>query len=128
MVVESTDPLEVLEYAMRYFFALAIHLAKGAAPMDDVSKCLNRAAALAAQAAPYRHPRLSAIKHVDAGIAGGIDGIRADATPEELRAEIAKRPPIWRPAPDFRQPVAHQMGMCERCRTVPPQRSLSAPQ
>jgi hypothetical protein len=60
------DPLEVLEYAMRYFFALSVHLAKGAAPMDEVAKCLNRAASLAAQAAPYRHPRLSAVKHVDA--------------------------------------------------------------
>jgi hypothetical protein len=40
-------------------------------------------------AAPYRHPRLSAVKHIEQG--DTIDGISANATPEELRAEVAKR-------------------------------------
>jgi regulator of protease activity HflC (stomatin/prohibitin superfamily) len=44
---------------------------------------------LAALAAPYRHARLSAVKHIEH--ADTIDGISANATPEELRAEIAKR-------------------------------------
>jgi hypothetical protein len=54
-----------------------------------VQKCLKRAAQLAALAAPYRHARLSAVKHLEQ--ADSIDGISANATPEELRAEIAKR-------------------------------------
>jgi hypothetical protein len=45
-------------------------------------------------AAPYRHPRLSAVKHIDQ--ADTIDGIRSDASPEELRAEIAKRVALLR--------------------------------
>jgi hypothetical protein len=44
---------------------------------------------LGALAAPYRHPRLSAVKHLEQ--TDSIDGIRSDASPEELRAEIAKR-------------------------------------
>jgi hypothetical protein len=43
----------------------------------------------ASLAAPYRHARLSAVKHMEPG--DTIDGISANATPEELRAEIAKR-------------------------------------
>jgi hypothetical protein len=42
-----------------------------------------------ALAAPYRHARLSAVKHLEQ--TDSIDGIRSDASPEELRAEIAKR-------------------------------------
>ena len=51
----------------------------------------------AAIAAPFRQPRLSAVKHVD-GLSrdGSIDGIPADATPEQLRAEIVKRVALLR--------------------------------
>ena len=90
LVVDVADPLEVIEQVMRYFYMLGIHGAKHKAPLEDVAKCLNRAARLAALAAPYRHPRLSAVKQIDQQ-AGSIDGIRSDASPEELRAEIAKR-------------------------------------
>ena len=45
---------------------------------------------MAALAAPYRHARLSAVKHLEQG-SNTIDGIRSDASAEELRAEIAKR-------------------------------------
>jgi hypothetical protein len=45
-------------------------------------------------AAAYRHPKLSAVKHIDR--ADSIDGISANATPEELRAEIAKRVALLR--------------------------------
>ena len=38
-----------------------------------------------------RHPRLSAVKHIDHQAGDTIDGISSNATPEELRAEIAKR-------------------------------------
>jgi hypothetical protein len=35
------------------------------APLDEVCKCFEKAAHLAALAAPYSHPRLSAVKHID---------------------------------------------------------------
>jgi hypothetical protein len=75
---------------MRYFYSLAQTGRKANAPLDEVRKCYREAAQLAALAAPYRHARLSAVKHLEQG-SNTIDGISANATPEELRAEIAKR-------------------------------------
>jgi hypothetical protein len=63
--------------------------AKSKAPVDEVQKCFQKALYAASLAAPCRHARLSAVKHIDQ--ADTIDGISANATPEELRAEIAKR-------------------------------------
>jgi hypothetical protein len=83
------DPLHVIETVMRYFYSLAQSGHKANAPLDEVRKCFREAAQLAALAAPYRHARLSAVKHIDQ--ADTIDGISANATTEELRAEIAKR-------------------------------------
>jgi hypothetical protein len=89
LVVDVADPLEVIDQVMRYFYGLGVHGAKNKAPIDDVQKCFNKALYAASLAAPYRHARLSAVKHIDQTHA--IDGISANATPEELRAEIAKR-------------------------------------
>jgi hypothetical protein len=53
------------------------------------SECLyERAAHLAVLVAPYRHPRLSATKVINGDT---LDGIKDDATAEELREELAKR-------------------------------------
>jgi hypothetical protein len=54
-----------------------------------VQKYFQKALHAASLAAPYRHARLSAAKHLEQ--ADSIDGISANATPEELRAEIARR-------------------------------------
>jgi hypothetical protein len=89
LMVDAADPIEVIERVMRYFFSLGVHGAKNKAPVDEVQRCFNRALHAASIAAPYRHPRLSAVKHLEQ--ADSIDGISANATPEELRAEIAKR-------------------------------------
>jgi hypothetical protein len=89
LVVNAADPLEVIEQVMRYFFSLGVQGAKNQAPIEDVQKCFNRALHAASIAAAYRHPKLSAVKHLEQG--DTIDGISANATPEELRAEIAKR-------------------------------------
>jgi hypothetical protein len=89
LVVDVADPLEVIEEVMRYFFSLGVHGAKNKAPIEDVQKCFNRALHAASIAAAYRHPKLSAVKHLEQ--IDSIDGISASATPEELRAEIAKR-------------------------------------
>jgi hypothetical protein len=89
LMVDVADPIEVIERVMRYFFSLGVHGAKNKAPVDEVQRCFNRALHAASIAAPYRHPRLSAVKHIEQ--IGSIDGIIANATPDEIRAEIAKR-------------------------------------
>jgi hypothetical protein len=89
LVVDVADPLEVIDQVMKYFYGLGVHGAKSKAPVDEVQKCFQKALYAASLAAPYRHARLSAVKHIDN--ADTIDGISANATPEELRAEIAKR-------------------------------------
>jgi hypothetical protein len=91
IALDGVDPLHVIEWAMRYFFGLAQTGREANAPLEDVRKCVREAASLAALAAPYRHARLSAVKHVDHPGGNTIDGIRPDASPDELRAEIAKR-------------------------------------
>ena len=90
LVVDVVDPLEAIEQIMRYFYGLGVQGAKNKAPIDDVQKCFNNALYAASIAAPYRHPRLSAVKHIDHQ-GNTIDGISANASVEELRAEIAKR-------------------------------------
>jgi len=85
IALDGVDPLHVIEWAMRYFFGLAQTGQQANAPMDEVRKCIREAAQLAALAAPYR----SAVKQI--GPQDGLDGISADATAEELRAELAKR-------------------------------------
>jgi hypothetical protein len=74
---------------MRYFYSLGVHGAKNKAPVDEVQKCFQKALYAASLAAPYRHARLSAVKHIEQG--DTIDGISPNATADELRAEIAKR-------------------------------------
>ena len=60
-----------------------------------VQKCFDKAVHAAAIAAPYRHARLNAVKHIDSGVQV-VDGVRSDASLEELRFEIAKRVAILR--------------------------------
>ena len=89
IVLDAADPLEILERAMRYFYALAAYGAKHKAHIDDVVKYMREAARLAALAAPYRHPRLSAIANVMPQ--NQMDGVSPNATAEELRAALAQR-------------------------------------
>jgi hypothetical protein len=89
-VVDAADPLEVIERVMRYFFSLGVHGAKNKAPVEQVQNCFQKALHAASLAAPYRHARLSAVKHIEHQ-GTTIDGISANASVEELRAEIAKR-------------------------------------
>ena len=79
---------------MRYFYGLGVHGAKSKAPVDEVQKCFQKALYAASLAAPYRHARLSAVKHLEQ--TDSIDGISANASVEELRAEIAKRVALLR--------------------------------
>jgi hypothetical protein len=81
LVVDVADPLQVIEQMMRYFYGLGVHGAKNKAPIDEVQKCFNRALHAASIAAAYRHPKLSAVKHIHQ--TDTIDGIRSDASPED---------------------------------------------
>jgi hypothetical protein len=88
-VLQAVDPLHVIETVMRYFYSLAQTGRKANAPLDEVRKCFREAAQLAALAAPYRHARLSAVKHIDNSEL--LEGVPADATPDELRVILAQR-------------------------------------
>src|SRR5215831_15516501 len=85
--LQMVDPLCVIETCMRYFYSLAQTGRKANAPLDEVRKCFEKAAHLAALAAPYRHPRLSAVKlnkdPVD-------PALRKKASLEELRVQMQK--------------------------------------
>jgi hypothetical protein len=89
LVVDVADPLDVIEQVMRYFYAMGVQGVGAKAPVEDVQKCFQKALNAASLAAPYRHPRLSAVKNIDNNEL--LEGVPADATPEELRAVLTKR-------------------------------------
>jgi hypothetical protein len=89
LAVDVADPLEVIEQVMRYFYAMGVQGVGAKAPVEDVQKCFQKALNAASLAAPYRHPRLSAVKNIDNNEL--LEGVPADATPEELRAVLTKR-------------------------------------
>jgi hypothetical protein len=82
------DSQYVIETAMRHFFIRAEMGKNSGRRADEVDQDYRQAAALAALAAPYRHPRLSAMKL--AGDPNNPLRIRDDATADESRAEIMK--------------------------------------
>jgi hypothetical protein len=89
IALDGVDPLHVIEWAMRYFFGLAQTGREAGAPLEEVRKCVREAAQLAGLAAPYRHARLSAVKHIENNEM--LEGVPADATPDELRVILAQR-------------------------------------
>jgi hypothetical protein len=80
------DSIYVIEQAMQHFFLRAKNAGRKQADVDDDYR---QAAALAALVAPYRHPRLSAVKL--AGDPNEPVHSKDDASAEELRAEIERR-------------------------------------
>ena len=82
------DSQYVIETAMRHFFIRAEMGKNSGRRADEVDQDYRQAAALAALAAPYRHPRLSAMKL--AGDPNNPLRIRDDATADELLAEISQ--------------------------------------
>jgi hypothetical protein len=72
---------------MKYFFMQAELGAHAGKNKEIVDRDYLNAAAIAEKVAPFRHPRLSAMKL--AGDAAG-PGIKTDAPLEELRAELLK--------------------------------------
>jgi hypothetical protein len=93
---EIVDMLHVIEEAATHFFIRA-ELGKNAGrKAEEVDRDYNQAAHLAALAAPYRHPRLSAVKL--AGEPNNSARFKDDATADELRAEIMDKLAILREA------------------------------
>ena len=56
-VDQVIDPLYVVEKAMHHFFMLAESRKEIGGKLEEVNQLYERAAHLAALAAPYRHPR-----------------------------------------------------------------------
>src|SRR5215813_12366449 len=109
--LQMVDPLCVIETCMRYFYSLAQTGRKANAPLDEVRKCFEKAAYLAALAAPYRHPRLSAVKinkdPVD-------PALRQETSLEELRVKIQKHWKRLAPVLDLEALIAPTDGSADR--------------
>jgi hypothetical protein len=88
---QPLDPLAVIEQVMNYFFAMAEAMRKRPdATLGEIAAYYEKAGKFAALAAPYRHGKLSMIKVMgDPNI--GVGPFKADATLEELKAELGKR-------------------------------------
>jgi hypothetical protein len=82
------DSLYVIERSMRHFFLRAEVAKNTDMKPQKIDAYYEKAAHLAALAAPYRHARLSAMKL--AGDPNNPVRIRDDASLEELRAEMHK--------------------------------------
>jgi hypothetical protein len=87
-VDQVLDSLYVIECSMRHFFLRAEVAKNTNMKPEKIDAYYEKAAHLAALAAPYRHSRLSAMKL--AGDQNNPVRIRDDATLEELRAEMMK--------------------------------------
>jgi hypothetical protein len=87
-VDQVLDNLYVIESAMRHFFIRAEMAKNTNMKPEMIDAYYEKAAHLAALAAPYRHARLSAMKL--AGDPNNPVRIKDDATLEELRAEMMK--------------------------------------
>jgi hypothetical protein len=85
---EFVDSMHVLEYTMGHFYARALLLKNNNGKPEQIDADLKEAAAIAEKIAPYRYPRLSAVRL--AGAPNNPARIKDDATLEELRAEVAK--------------------------------------
>ena len=82
------DCLHVMEKAMRHFYFKAVREQERGDKADQivVDAAFNQAATLAEKVAPYRHPRLAAMK-----LAGDPNNPLNGMTAEELRADIMTR-------------------------------------
>jgi hypothetical protein len=86
--MEIVDMLHILEASATHFFLRAKMGKNAGRNQSEVDADYERAAHLAALAAPYRHAKLSAMKL--AGDPNAPARIRDDASLEELRAEMMK--------------------------------------
>ena len=85
---EFLDSLAVMEEGMRHFYVRAIAAKQTKQPDEVIDAAMIQAVRMAEKIAPYRHPRLSAVKL--AGDPNNPARFRDDASIEELRAEVLK--------------------------------------
>src|SRR5271168_4304855 len=83
------DSLAVMEEAMRHFYVRAVAAKRNGLKEEIVDAAFRDAVSIAEKVAPYRHPRLSAVKL--AGDPNNPVRFKDDATAEELRAEMMRR-------------------------------------
>ena len=88
-VDQVLDSLYVIETAARHFFLRAEMGKNAGRKQSEVDADYEKAAHLAALAAPYRHARLSAMKL--AGAPNNPVRFKDDATADELREEVMRR-------------------------------------
>jgi hypothetical protein len=83
---EIVDSIHVLEASMRHFFYRALRGESIGRKEAEIDEDYRQAGTLAGMLAPYKHPRLGAIK-----VAGDVNkqiGLGDDASLEELRAAV----------------------------------------
>ena len=83
------DSLAVMEEGMRHFYVRAMAAKQTKQPDTVIDAAMIQAVQIAEKIAPFRHPRLSAMKL--AGDPNSPAHFKNDATAEELRAEIQRR-------------------------------------
>ena len=88
---QGVDPLYILEAIAAYFYSMGEAMRRSPdATLPQIAGYFEKAARVAGMAAPYRHGKLSMIKLAgDPNI--GMGPFKADATLEELKAELGKR-------------------------------------
>ncbi len=89
------DSLFVMEEGMRHYFSKAMQAKQNNMKAEIVDSYMQKAIAVAEKVAPYRHPRLSAVKL--AGDPNNPVRFGDDMTADELRAEVMKRVELGQP-------------------------------
>jgi hypothetical protein len=84
----------------------------GKGPKEQIDADLKDAVAIASAAAPYRYPRLKAVTL--AGDQNNPLQLSADASREDIRAEIMKHLTILAPVLDLQALVAPAEGIADR--------------
>ena len=132
LVLVDADPLQVVEMVMRYFYALGVQGRKAKAPVEDVQKCFQKALYAASLAAPYRHARLSAVKHIDPADELGISANAmvencGQNWPSVLRFSGIGAWWIWRHCRRRSEWSAHDLGRVSGAYSATAAQSLSVP-
>src|SRR6185437_5121240 len=105
---EIADSVHVMESAMMHFYVRALSLKALKKPDDQIDAAIDaammQALAAAEKVAPYRHPKLGAVKL--AGDPSNPVRMMDNATAEELKAEMMKHLKILAPVLDLKPLMA----------------------
>jgi len=101
-----------MESAMMHFYLRALSLKGLKKPDDQIDAAMMQALAAAEKVAPYRHPKLGAVKL--AGDPSNPLRMMDNATAEELKAEIMRHLRILAPVLDLEPLIALADGSATR--------------